>query len=84
MVRGMAKVDQVFVLAMTGYNLVRMRTLDSCARSPGRWHERAVEGSKAAENATETGRCHIHLGWIAIDRFQPKQRALKTGSFSAA
>ena len=27
MVRGMAKVDQVFMLAMTGYNLVRMRTL---------------------------------------------------------
>lgn len=27
MVRGLAKVDQVFVLAMTGYNLVRMRTL---------------------------------------------------------
>jgi len=26
-VRGMAKVDQVFMLAMTGYNLVRMRTL---------------------------------------------------------
>jgi transposase len=27
MVRGLAKVDQVFVLAMTGYNLVRLRTL---------------------------------------------------------
>jgi len=27
MVRGLAKVDQVFMLAMTGYNLVRMRTL---------------------------------------------------------
>jgi len=27
MVRGTAKVDQVFMLAMTGYNLVRMRTL---------------------------------------------------------
>ena len=27
MVRGLAKVDQVFVLTMTGYNLVRMRTL---------------------------------------------------------
>ena len=26
-VRGMARVDQVFMLAMTGYNLVRMRTL---------------------------------------------------------
>lgn len=26
-VRGLAKVDQVFMLAMTGYNLVRMRTL---------------------------------------------------------
>ena len=25
--RGMAKVDQVFMLAMIGYNLVRMRTL---------------------------------------------------------
>ncbi len=31
MVRGLAKVDQVFVLAMTGYNLVRMRTLASLA-----------------------------------------------------
>ncbi|MDQ3270086.1 MAG: transposase, partial [Pseudomonadota bacterium] len=27
MVRGLAKVDQVFVLNMTGYNLTRMRTL---------------------------------------------------------
>jgi len=27
MVRGLAKVDQVFLLVMTGYNLVRMRTL---------------------------------------------------------
>lgn len=27
LVRGLAKVDQVFMLAMTGYNLVRMRTL---------------------------------------------------------
>ena len=31
MVRGLAKVDQVFVLAMTGYNLVRMRTLSRLA-----------------------------------------------------
>jgi transposase len=31
MVRGLAKVDQVFVLAMTGYNLVRMRTLGRLA-----------------------------------------------------
>ena len=28
MVRGLAKVDQVFVLAMAAYNLVRLRTLD--------------------------------------------------------
>ena len=27
MVRGLAKVDQMFVLTMTAYNLVRMRTL---------------------------------------------------------
>jgi transposase len=31
MVRGLEKVDQVFVLAMTGYNLVRMRTLGRLA-----------------------------------------------------
>jgi hypothetical protein len=31
MVRGLAKVDQIFVLAMTGYNLVRMRTLGRLA-----------------------------------------------------
>ena len=34
MVRGMAKVDQVFVLAMTGYNLVRMRTLGQLRPQP--------------------------------------------------
>ena len=28
-VRGLARVDQVFVLAMTAYNLVRMRTLET-------------------------------------------------------
>jgi hypothetical protein len=27
MVRGLKKVDQLFVLTMTGYNLTRMRTL---------------------------------------------------------
>ena len=31
MVRGLERVDQVFVLAMTGYNLVRMRTLGRLA-----------------------------------------------------
>ena len=31
MVRGLERVDQMFVLAMTGYNLVRMRTLDRLA-----------------------------------------------------
>lgn len=35
MVRGLAKVDQVFVLAMTGYNLVRMRTLGQLRQQTG-------------------------------------------------
>ena len=35
MVRGLAKVDQVFMLAMTGYNLVRMRTLGQLRLQPG-------------------------------------------------
>lgn len=35
MVRGLAKVDQVFMLAMTGYNLVRMRTLGQLRLNSG-------------------------------------------------
>lgn len=40
MVRGLEKVDQLFVLTMAAYNLVRMRTLGkSCARRWRKWRE---------------------------------------------
>ena len=44
MVRGLAKVDQVFVLAMTGYNLVRMRTLGQLRLQLGKTAETVTEG----------------------------------------
>ncbi|RBB03165.1 IS5/IS1182 family transposase, partial [Xanthomonas oryzae pv. oryzae] len=47
MVRGLEKVDQVFMVNMTAYNLVRMRTLGQMCLQAG---ETALKGQKIRSN----------------------------------
>ncbi len=56
MVRGLEKVDQVFMLNMTAYNLVRMRTLGQMCLQAGKRHERAKSDQIGSNQAIKVMR----------------------------
>jgi hypothetical protein len=43
-----------------------------------------LKASEPPKMDRKPGRCHTNLSLVTIDQFQPQQRTLKTGGFSAA